>query len=1158
MKRKITLNLDQLKKMFSPPVFESDDMKTRQANLINGLLQGFLLVTLCFGVLGSLVVYKRFTIQTVIMLLLTVALVGVYRLLKKGYVQFAGTTLIVLLWSLFTVAIVLLGGVHSPAFAGYIVVALIAGLLQGPRQTLVLVVMSILSGVGTIIGEMNGLLVYPIPHPLAGVLMAYAFLLMMTAVIINLDVSSRRQAEQALRESEQRFRGVLEQSQDGIAVNDEKGILITWNATMEKISGLPVADVLGRPIWDVQYQMLAPEDQFEERRKGLQIGLQSFLETGTSPWANQLLEREYMRPDGKKLYVQGITFPIQTERGFMLGSITRDISSQKQAEQALRKSEENYRTLFDEASDAILVLDVQSNILDVNKRTSELLGISHDELLQRNALEFLHEDDVKNKDHEATLAPLMAGKTIQSDYRLQREDGSYVPTELSTKMLDENRFLNIARDLTERLAAEKALRESEERYRLLVDESPYAIGIHQEGKIVYMNPAAVCLLGAKTADELVGLPIEQIIAHENWEAAQARIERMLQGETGLYPTEDRYLRLDGVVVPVEVTAVPFTHKGKPAIQVIALDISQRKQAEQGLAEALAKWESLVQNAPNFIAILDRDYRLQYVNHIQPGFQREDVIGSSTFAYADPEYHDTIRQKIDHVFHTGEAVRYEILGQGPHGETTWYETWVGPLIMDGAIAFVTLISSEITERKQTEEALQQQQERLEEAEKFAKLGSWDLPVGSSDGWWSKQMFELLGFNPTMGIPDIEDYLAAIHPDDRYLVKNALTMMSQGQEPDSEVYRSNPERGSLRYFRPTVHCQKDAEGNPVKFVGTLLDITERKLADDALQQYTQRLETLRQIDGAILSAQSKEEIAHAALGHVYELIPCRRVAVTEVDLASGLMTILASYQDENSEVEIGKQVSAPNEAFVAQISQGHPVIIDDLLQYTDRPEVAALYEMGIRTYLVIPLIAQGELIGGITFGADKPGAISKADIAVVQQVADHLAIALQQARLVELIQNRLQELITLQQASLTFTRLLSPAKIGQKVIEIIEAELNYKRGAIFTLSETGDSLELLAHSSLGFESHEMRAELSRVRSLVAGGKGISAWVAFHGEVVRSGDIKQDPRYVEADPHINSELCVPLQVGGKTIGSLNVESEKRDAFNEHDERLLMTLAS
>ena len=148
-------------------------------------------------------------------------------------------------------------------------------------------------------------------------------------------------------------------------------------------------------------------------------------------------------------------------------------------------------------------------------------------------------------------------------------------------------------DITERKWVEEALRESEERYRLLVEKSPYSIGVHQEGKLVYVNPAVMRLLGAEQPRQLLGKPINEIVHPDTWEAARERIGRMLQGETGLYPAEDRYVRLDGGVVPVEVIAAPFTHQGRPAIQIIALDITERKQAEAALRESERRFREML-------------------------------------------------------------------------------------------------------------------------------------------------------------------------------------------------------------------------------------------------------------------------------------------------------------------------------------------------------------------------------------------------------------------------------------------------------------------------------------------------------------------------------------------------------------------------------------
>lgn len=134
-------------------------------------------------------------------------------------------------------------------------------------------------------------------------------------------------------------------------------------------------------------------------------------------------------------------------------------------------------------------------------------------------------------------------------------------------------------DQEKRTYAEQALRESEARYRLLVETSPYAIGIHQDGKIVFVNQAGAALLGASDPRELIGKPIRETVHPDDWEATRGRLQRLLAGQESLYPVENRLVRLDGSVVPVQVTAVPFTYQGKPAVQTIALDISVQKQAE---------------------------------------------------------------------------------------------------------------------------------------------------------------------------------------------------------------------------------------------------------------------------------------------------------------------------------------------------------------------------------------------------------------------------------------------------------------------------------------------------------------------------------------------------------------------------------------------------
>ncbi len=155
--------------------------------------------------------------------------------------------------------------------------------------------------------------------------------------------------------------------------------------------------------------------------------------------------------------------------------------------------------------------------------------------------------------------------------------------------------------------------------------------------------------------------------------------------------------------------------------------------------------------------------------------------------------------------------------------------------------------------------------------------------------------------------------------------------------------------------------------------------------------------------------------------------------------------------------------------------------------------------------------------------------------------------------------LKDLSVLYHSSLVFSQSRDPARVGKHIIATVEQLVNYQRGSIWLAQEGRPELELLAHSNLGLEPEALAQQLEQVHSLVPRlGEGISGWVALHGEAVRIGDVKTDPRYREADPATRSELCVPLKLGGRTIGSINVESEQPDAFSGHDELLLTTLAN
>lgn len=164
----------------------------------------------------------------------------------------------------------------------------------------------------------------------------------------------------------------------------------------------------------------------------------------------------------------------------------------------------------------------------------------------------------------------------------------------------------------------------------------------------------------------------------------------------------------------------------------------------------------------------------------------------------------------------------------------------------------LLNKVVAQYRQTETALMEAKEHLERAEEQANLGSWSLTIGAERGYWSKQMFRLFGLEPVAYAPSFDTYLDLIHPEDRHLLQDVLQQMVAGEEPTISIFRTNPQRLPLRYLSPTYRYVRDGNHQPVRFEGTLLDITEQvRLNLELARRESQLHATLYSIGDAVIA-------------------------------------------------------------------------------------------------------------------------------------------------------------------------------------------------------------------------------------------------------------------------------------------------------------------
>lgn len=279
----------------------------------------------------------------------------------------------------------------------------------------------------------------------------------------------------------------------------------------------------------------------------------------------------------------------------------------RQAEEALRRSEYQYRQLIDQAADGIFVADPQGNYIEVNRAGCEMLGYTREEILQLNMRQLIMPQELARQ--LLRLTDLGAGRTTTVCH-LIRKDGSWLPVEISGKQLDDGRLQGIVRDISDRLRAEAALRESEARYRAIFNGVRDAIFVETlDGQILDVNEAACQMHGYSHAD-FCRLHVADIVPPGHL-VVFPHANAALGGLMGPIETFNR--RANGDVFPVEINGQLQTINGEKVLLVVARDITERKYAEEALRQSERTLQSTLDGLSAHIANLDEHGNIIVIN-----------------------------------------------------------------------------------------------------------------------------------------------------------------------------------------------------------------------------------------------------------------------------------------------------------------------------------------------------------------------------------------------------------------------------------------------------------------------------------------------------------------------------------------------------------------
>ncbi len=415
------------------------------------------------------------------------------------------------------------------------------------------------------------------------------------------EVTERIQAEQALKESEERYRTLVDNSLTGVCVVQD-GIIRFASEQFEKLSGFSQEDLLELPY----INLVHPDDrdyvlqEAERRLSGKKL--------------NPYTRHRGVNKNGDVLWLETRGATINYQGGQAILANLLDITERKRAEDELRRQKSYFQQLFESSPEAILLVDEEDKTISANNGFREMFQYSIEDIRGRSANDFIIPEHLAEEASDLTHRTLQ-GRVIRKESVRKRKDSSLVDVEiLGYPIFVDNRMIGayvIYRDISERKRAEHALKESEHRYRSLVDNLLCGIAIIQDGKIVFANDWLVENSGY-AHEELVGNSFDIFVHPLDKELSVAAATGRFQGDMSIRPPV-RVLTKNGEIRWTEALGAVIEYEGKPAILSCIIDITERMEAEKAFRESEDKYRSLFEETKDIVLITTPEGRFLDIN-----------------------------------------------------------------------------------------------------------------------------------------------------------------------------------------------------------------------------------------------------------------------------------------------------------------------------------------------------------------------------------------------------------------------------------------------------------------------------------------------------------------------------------------------------------------
>ncbi len=859
-----------------------------------------------------------------------------------------------------------------------------------------------------------------------------------------------------------------------------------------------------------------------------------------------------------------------------------------------RESERDLRDILENSLEGVFEMSVDGRFRRVNPAMARMLGYESPVQMVSEGAGTAWTDIAADQPSADFLQRVLRDGQVQAfEAFVRRKNGSLIWTSINARAARDAsgkalRLDGFMSDITSRKTGESALRESEDRHRRLVDESPYATAIEAAGRLLYMNQAGASLLGASSPQELHGLPFVDFVQEEMRAQIPERLAALEQGRS-VQPFEAGLRRRDGSCVVVEVSAFPIRYLDQAGTQLFLRDLTAQKAAEDALRANEERLRAIVDNTQNVYYSYSPEHELTYVSPQVAGllgYSPEEVRrGWQAFATDHPinQRGSDLNQR---AFDTGvpqEPYVLELLASS--GSHVWVEVRERPVVREGKTMALVGALTDITERKETDENLERRLAELTVLHAVAMAGSQSQTEDELIARTTQIVSGML-YPDDAGVYLLDEsrnqlaphpsYWGAAYPESRRplaLSEGVIGTVAASGKPAriNDVTQEAGHLGASSGIRSelcvpirlnervtgvfNVESRKlnafDAKDERV--LTTIADTLGSAIARIRLltteQHRRQEAERLREATAALTRTLDLEHLFSIILKSLAFLMPYTTACI---ELANDEQSeIVAADGSPESQQLIGRRF--PREGS-SQAARRVPVIVGDIRK------AAYFRDFGIspviRSAITVPMLVQDKLIGDLHLTSNEVDFYSEEHAALLQTFANQAASAIQNARLFQEEKQRSRIIETLADianeisATPDLTELLD--HVAQRALDLLHAS----HLAIFLVQN--DNVTIKPVAARGTYSRELLSHALKV------GEGITGNIIAAGRAEVVNDTPADPRTVRVpgtpkdDGVLETMMSAPLILRDRAIGAINAWRLRADGlFNQSELNFLISIA-